>query len=150
MKTKAKIIHGYNWKGGRIDDGHGYILIYKPDYYMASARGYVREHRFVYEEYFKCCVLNWVDVHHLNHIKTDNRIENLQLLPHGIHAGLSSKKDMSNRLCSSCGGKTTLLKKNKYEQWENLNNKLVCHRCYNKWYHEAHASLWRKGGKYAH
>lgn len=54
------------WKGGRIQDPRGYIHIYTPDHPNADKQGYMLEHRFVYEKSFKCCLLNWVVVHHIN------------------------------------------------------------------------------------
>lgn len=136
-----------HWKGGRHDDGYGYILICKPDHPFSDSRGYVREHRLVYEEYYKCIILPWVDVHHINNNRQDNRVENLQLLPHSIHGYISAKKDMSDWFCSSCGDKT-YVNNNGYEHWQYLDNKRVCNRCYNRKYREKYKYKWRKGGVY--
>jgi hypothetical protein len=69
--------NNHNWKGG-ISINHGYRYIRKPDYPFPDARGYVAEHRLVFEEYYKCCLLPWTHVHHINEDKLDNRIENLK------------------------------------------------------------------------
>lgn len=37
------------WKGGRMSDGKGYVLIYAPDHPMADSNRRVREHRLVME-----------------------------------------------------------------------------------------------------
>src|SRR6188768_2005733 len=71
------------YNGYRSTDPKGYILIRRPEHHFANSSGYVREHRLVWEEYYKACLLPWADVHHINihdlsegeNIK-DNSIEN--------------------------------------------------------------------------
>ena len=43
------------------------------------------EHRYMYEQYYKCSLLKWVEVHHINGNKRDNRIENLEPLNNKQH-----------------------------------------------------------------
>ena len=72
-----------HWAGGRNDNGKGYIRIWlEPDdffYQMTDLHGYVLEHRLVMAKSLGRCLHPWEVVHHKNHIKTDNRIANLQL-----------------------------------------------------------------------
>jgi len=69
-----------SWTGGRWKDKNGYI-------YAKAENGYVLEHRFVMEKHIGRKLNSWEYVHHLNAIKDDNRIENLQLVTKKIHKG---------------------------------------------------------------
>lgn len=74
------------WKGGRILDKSGYVLLYMPDYAGRNYLGYVREHRWVMENFLGRMLLPNEVVHHLNRDKQDNRIENLRLfVSNGAH-----------------------------------------------------------------
>jgi HNH endonuclease len=85
----------YKWKDGRIKDERGYIRILKPDHHFTNNLGYVYEHRLIWEEYYNCCLLPVGMIHHINGIKDDNRIENLQLMSrsdHGKHEAIEQWK----------------------------------------------------------
>lgn len=73
------------WKGGRTKTKHGYILILKHEHPF-NVRGYVLEHRLKMEEKIDRYLEKWEVVHHINGIKDDNKIENLQLCSH-FHLG---------------------------------------------------------------
>lgn len=73
----------FHWKGGRVKL-RGYILIYKPDHPNAINKRYVFEHRLVIEKKIGRYLERWEIVHHINGIKDDNRLENLELLPRNI------------------------------------------------------------------
>ena len=72
-----------HWKGGRRKHS-GYIMVYSPDHPCAN-NGAVMEHRLVMEKHLGRYLDTTEVVHHLNGIKDDNRIENLQLVKRGEH-----------------------------------------------------------------
>jgi hypothetical protein len=78
------------WRGGRVKYGE-YWFLYKPDHPHCRNNKYVQEHRLVMEKkigrYLKPDEL----VHHINHIKTDNRIENLEIIDKSNHHKHHSK-----------------------------------------------------------
>ena len=67
-----------NWNGG-IKINHGYRYSHKPSHPFANKEGYVYEHRLVMEEKIGRYLNKEEKVHHINHVKTDNRPENLEL-----------------------------------------------------------------------
>ena len=75
---------------GKYQNKNGYILLYRPDYPRAQSNGCVLEHRIIYEEYYNCCLLYWVHIHHKNGKQWDNRIENLQPYSRPQHTSLEN------------------------------------------------------------
>lgn len=75
-----------NWKGGRLVDKSGYILLKAVGHPDANHWGYIREHRLVMEQMIGRRLLPLEVVHHRNGIKDDNRPKNLQLFSeNGAH-----------------------------------------------------------------
>lgn len=76
------------WRGGRVTSGRKYFLIMCKEHPRANAKGYVFEHVLVWERAHNMLKpKGWV-VHHLNGISWDNRPENLEAMPKGLHNNL--------------------------------------------------------------
>lgn len=78
---------GRHLKGGRYIHESGYVMVLDHEHPNANAEGYVFEHRRVMAAHVGRPLTSREVVHHINGIKSDNRIENLQLLESGsVHA----------------------------------------------------------------
>lgn len=99
---EAHRIHGAGHKKLRDD---GYIATYYPDHPDANKDGYVMEHRLVMERFLGRRLEKDEVVHHINEIRTDNRIENLMLMTPSTHMSYHSKKRHAERRrkCSISG-----------------------------------------------
>ena len=98
--THAKRERHGMWKGGRVVNGAGYVMVRlaldHPLATMRTVNGYVLEHRLVLAESLGRPLESYESVHHVNGDRSDNRLENLQLRTgqHGAHVRYK---------CSDCG-----------------------------------------------
>lgn len=90
------------WKGGRIVTANGYVNLWldksDPYYCMTGTTEYALEHRVVMARYLNRPLEPHETVHHINGIRDDNRIENLQLRIGAHGAG-------QVYICKCCGSK---------------------------------------------
>lgn len=74
-----------NWKGGRILRS-GYIYIKLPSHPFSGKQGYIAEHRLVMEKKLGRYLTKKEVVHHINHNRLDNSIDNLEICSSsGLH-----------------------------------------------------------------
>ena len=108
----------------------GYIMVWAPDHPNAHSRGTILEHRKVMADHLKRPLKRSEVVHHKNGIKTDNRIENLELLPSlSVHVKLHHPKTH----CKLCGefshGNQLCWKHYKRERYKNKTDFIRCAEC---------------------
>lgn len=81
----------------------GYICCYVPDHPAATHDGYVMKHRLIMERKINRYLTEDEVVHHINHVRDDNRIENLQLMTKHDHMSLHMRErhEKRRKTCST-------------------------------------------------
>lgn len=88
-------------RGSSSSSRDKYVRIFIPDHHEANNRGYVLEHRWVMEQYLGRPLRREETVHHINGIRNDNRIENLQLRQGNHGSGIAYA-------CCDCGSENVV------------------------------------------
>ena len=73
------------WRGGIRKSNEGYVLIKSYNHPFKHIDNYVFEHRLIMEKQLGRYLTENEIVHHVNGIKNDNRIENLELMIQSEH-----------------------------------------------------------------
>ena len=90
------------WEEGWIDNC-GRFRVYRPDCPRAFELGYaLRAHVVWWLEHGECHP-DGTNLHHRNGDKTDDRIQNLELIEHGEHARRHRLKQGAEVACDHCG-----------------------------------------------
>jgi len=123
-----------NKKRKKIINHCGYIEIFEPKHPMARKNGYVFEHRMI--AYDNNLLKDFTkEIHHINGVKTDNRIENLKILLKSKHTrhhhkGVKQSRK-NNRTCwyKDCNNLTAskygLCRKHYKIQWQRKRDGLI-------------------------
>lgn len=92
-----------NWRGGKFISPAGYVFIYDPENPMANSRGYVREHRLVMSKHLGRTLTEDEIVHHIDGDKSNNSINNLEIMTNAEHTALHAKERAGERRKHSKG-----------------------------------------------
>lgn len=87
------------WKGGKTYLKSGYVSVQvytdSPYHSMANEHHTIGEHRLIMAQQLGRCLLSSEHVHHKNGIRSDNRLENLELISPANHIAYKS-------MCTGC------------------------------------------------
>jgi len=120
-----------HWKGGVLITADGYRTIYN-----SEKQKYEREHRIIMEKHIGRSLLESEDVHHINGIKDDNRIDNLMILTRSEHTKehykkgkVQKRKKTFNCEYPECEQKTSskykICAKHYKLQWQRVKNGII-------------------------
>ncbi len=87
----------YEFGGHEKTRDDGYIKVYVPDHPNSTADGYVMKHILVIERAIGRHLVPGECVHHINRIRDDNRLENLQLMTISEHMSMHMKERHAKR-----------------------------------------------------
>lgn len=116
------------WKGGKYKS-YGYVMLWNQ-----TIQKYEREHRVIMENHIGRKLRKDEDVHHINGIKDDNRLENLKLMTRAEHTKFHMRTDARNRkrkfvascIYPNCNEKTSgrydLCTRHYKAQWQRVRN----------------------------
>jgi hypothetical protein len=95
-----------SWRGGRKKDKYGYWWLWTP-------KGYVQEHRLVWEKTHNACLLPWSNVHHKDGDKGNNFSHNLEAMMKGQHSRITN-----TGLIRSWATRTKISVNNYWTHWD--------------------------------
>lgn len=85
------------WRGGRAIDQDGYVRLYLPDYEYRRKTPYVFEHVVVMERHLERRLAPDETVHHIDHDRQNNALDNLEVKLRGAHSSHHRKLDIAGR-----------------------------------------------------
>lgn len=93
--AKKHNYNGFNGYGHTKIGNDGYIKAYAPQHPHANKDGYVKLHRIIMENIIGRYLSENEVVHHINHNRQDNRIENLKVMDKKEHMRMHMKERYS-------------------------------------------------------
>ena len=103
QRARISAVRKGKWKKPSEFGGHrkkrsdGYIKVYVPDHPYSTKDGYVMEHILIMEKQIGRYITRDEVVHHKNHIRDDNRIENLQLMTFKEHSAFHMRERQAKK-----------------------------------------------------
>lgn len=132
-RSNGKTNHA--WKSGRLNSD-GYIMLHKSlvdkKYHYLGRKSYVSEHRYVYAKAKNVILKSYQEVHHKNHIRDDNRIENLELFSGQEHSSITKAENYITKLEKQISELESKLNKGLMDEQKLQQNKIDCNHHLNK------------------
>lgn len=101
-KNRGRRFGDYEFGGHEKKRSDGYIKVYVPDHPHATADGYVMKYTLVMERHIGRLLNEDEVVHHVNHVRNDNRLENLRLMTKHEHQSLHMRERHAERGRQTC------------------------------------------------
>ena len=93
----------------------------------ADKYGHMRLHVWLFTTHYKCCMLPWGQVHHIDGDTMNNDISNLEGMMKSAHRRNHMTADMSDRICSMCKAEESHKR-----HWYKHEGKWICKSCKDK------------------
>lgn len=90
--SDARRQRGYEFGGAEHTDANGYVWVYQPEHPRANRAGVVPKHTLVMERALGRYLLDTEVVHHINRVRDDNRLDNLQLMDRHEHSVMHGRE----------------------------------------------------------